>query len=213
MSATGEIVAVDPRDPQQVRAAAGLHGKLLGRSPVPRLGDLFMTRFFYSRLVDDGLIRCYLYRVDGQYVGFLSLTEKPYSFMSEGRRRHFVRLAVILGLAVLARPSRVRILWDTLAAARRKTSTADREGIGELLSFGVLEEFSGRREGPQQLRIPTILFDAGIRYFRERGFRLVEWSVDRDNLAAMIFYRSYGATLEKSADAWPGDYRVRLRLE
>lgn len=212
MSATGEIVAVDPRDPRQVVAAADLHRKLLGRSPIPRLGDLFMTRFFYSRLVGDGLIRCYLYRVDRQYVGFLSLTEKPYSFMSEGRRRHFFRLAVILGLAVLAKPSRVRILWDTLGAARRKTLTGEGDGIGELLSFGVLEGFSARRDGPQGLRIPNILFDEGIRYFRERGFRRIEWSVDHDNLAAMIFYRSYGATLEKSADAWPGDYRVRLAL-
>src|SRR5688572_23658279 len=175
MGAAGQMVVVDPDDPGQVRAAAALHHKLLGHSPIPRLGFLFMTRFFYSQLIRDGLVHCYLYRVDGEYIGFLSFTERPYSFMSEGRRRHLVRLALILGLAVLAKPSRARILWETLTIARRKTVAEDHDGIGEFLSFGVLEPFSARRTGPDGLRIPNILFDAGIRYFRERRFRRLEW--------------------------------------
>jgi ribosomal protein S18 acetylase RimI-like enzyme len=93
--------------------------------------------------------------------------------------------------------------------ARRKKLTKDCEGTGELLSFGVLEEF---RHGKNRLRIPNILFDEMIRYFRERGFRRIEWTVNKENLPAMNFYRSYGATLKKSADTWPGDYRVRLEL-
>jgi ribosomal protein S18 acetylase RimI-like enzyme len=210
--AAGKIVSVDPSDPEQVLAAAELHKKLLGDSPIPRLGSLFMTRFFYSQLIKDRLIHCYLYRLDNTYVGFLSLTEKPFSFMSEGQRRHFFRLSFILCLALLARPSRIRTLWETLMVTRRKKLTKDCEGTGELLSFGVLEEFSAKRDGENRLRIPNILFDEGIRYFRERGFLRIEWTVNKENLPAMIFYRSYGATLEKSADAWPGDYRVRLEL-
>jgi ribosomal protein S18 acetylase RimI-like enzyme len=208
----GLIVSVDPTDPEQVLAAAELHKKLLGDSPIPRLGSLFMTRFFYSQLIKDRLIHCYLYRLDNSYVGFLSLTEKPFSFMREGQRRHFFRLSLILCLALLAKPSRIRILWETLVFSRRKTQTKDRERTGELLSFGVLEEFSAKRDGENRLRIPNILFDKGIGYFREKGFRRVEWNVNKENLPAIIFYRSYGATLEKSADAWPGDYRVRLEL-
>ena len=211
MSGRGELVPLDPDDPEHVGAAAHLHATLLGHSPVPRLGMRFMTRFFYSRLVADGLVRCYLYRVEGQYVGFLSLTERPDSFMRQGTRRHLVRLAAVLAASLAEKPSRVGILWETLAASRRKQHASPRDAVGELLSFGVLPGFAARRES-NGLRIPTILFDAGIRHFRERGFRRIEWTVDRDNLPAMILYRSYGAVLDKSADAWPGDYRVRLEL-
>jgi ribosomal protein S18 acetylase RimI-like enzyme len=211
LSETDGLVAVDPDNPEHVLAAARLHAALLGHSPIPRLGSLFMTRFFYSQLVRDGLVHCFLYRVNGEYVGFLSFTERPYSFMSEGRSAHLLRLAFILGLAVLAKPARWRILFDTATAGRR-TPPSDADGVGEFLSFGVLEQFSAHRDSQQGLRIPTVLFDAGIRHFRQRGFRRIEWNVDADNLRAIIFYRSYGATLEKSPLAWPSDYRVRLAL-
>jgi ribosomal protein S18 acetylase RimI-like enzyme len=212
MSAADAIVQLDPDDSEHVLAAAELHMRLLGNSPIPRLGRLFMTQFFYSQLVRDGLIHCYLYRLNEGFVGFLSFTEKPYLFMSEGTRLNFFRLSFILCLALLVKPSRLRILWETFMVARRKKRTTDCDGIGELLSFGVLEEYATKRDGGQGLRIPNLLFDEGIRHFRERGFRRIEWTVDKDNLPAMIFYRSYGATLEKSAAAWPGDYRVRLEL-
>ena len=211
MSQEDGIVAVDGRNRDHVQAAATLHEALLGHSPIPRLGRLFMTRFFYSQLVRDGLVHCYLYRIGGQYVGFLSLTERPFTFMSEGRRAHLLRLALILGLAVLAGPSRARILLDTLTAGRRP-SPADPTGIGEFLSFGVLEQFAAERVGTQGLRISNVLFDGGIRHFRERGFRRIEWNVDKDNLRAIVFYRSYGARMEKSPLAWPSDYRVWLEL-
>lgn len=212
MYAPGALVALDPDDPAHVRAAATLHEKLLGRSPIPRLGRLFMTRFYYSRLVKAALVHCYLYRFEDQFVGFLSLTEKPNSFMTEGTHRHFFRLSLVLLLALLMNPSRVRILWQTHRIARSKTQAADGGGIGELLSFGVLEEFATKKDGDQGLRIPNLLFEQGIRHLRERGFRTVQWTVDKDNLPAMIFYRSYGATLEKTAAAWPGDYRAWLDL-
>jgi len=211
LSGPDGLVAIDPDNREHVLAAAQLHEALLGHSPIPRLGSLFMTRFFYSRLVKDGLVHCYLYRLGGQYVGFLSFTERPYSFMNEGRRAHFFRLALILGLAVLTKPARWRILFETATAGRR-ISPSDPNGIGEFLSFGVLEQFSSHRDEQLGLRVPTVLFDAGIRHFRERGFRRIEWNVDKDNLRAIVFYRSYGATLERSPLAWPSDYRVRLAL-
>ena len=211
MSGADGIVTLDPNNAEHVRAAAGLHERLLGHSPIPRLGSLFMKRFFYSQLVQDGLVQCFLYRASGQYVGFLSFTERPFSFMSEGRRAHVLHLAFILGLSVLARPARLRILLDTIKAGRRDPP-ANPTGIGEFLSFGVLEQFATQRDDRQGLRIPNALFDAGIGHFRERGFRRIEWNVDKDNLRAMIFYRSYSATMEKSPLAWPSDYRVRLEL-
>lgn len=208
---SGTVVRLDPDDPAQVRAAAELHAELLGHSPIPRLGFLFMTRFFYSQLVKDGLIHCLLYHVDGKYVGFLSFTERPFSFMREGQRRHPVRLALILGAAVLAHPGRLRILLETATAGRRE-APPDADSTGEFLSFGVLEQYVTMRTDARGRRISTVLFDEGIEHFRAKGFRRIEWNVDKENIGAIAFYRAYGATFEKSALAWPSDYRVRLVL-
>jgi ribosomal protein S18 acetylase RimI-like enzyme len=212
LSTPNGIVTVDPNNREHVLAAATLHETLLSHSPIPRLGSLFMTRFFYTSLVKDGLIHCYLYRSGGQYVGFLSITEKPFSFMNEGKRSHVVRLAVVLGLAVLQKPARVRILFETLAAGRRRPTGDNGEGIGEVLSVGVLEQFRAQKDANTGLRISHVLFDEGIRHFRQRGFRRIEANVDGDNLRAIRFYRSYGAVVEKSPLAWPSDSRIRLDL-
>jgi ribosomal protein S18 acetylase RimI-like enzyme len=209
----GDLILLDPANPAQIRAAAELHAALLKTSAIPRLGFTFMTHFFYSLLVQDGLVGCYLYRSGDQYVGFLSFTEKPHDFMDEGKRRHFFRLSLVLAWSVLAKPSRVRVLWETLKITRRRERPpSDDSATGEFLSFGVLKEFAAKREGENGLRIPNVLFEAGIRYFRERGFRKIEWNVEKENLPAMLFYRSYGATLEKSPVAWPSDYRVTLDI-
>jgi hypothetical protein len=210
VSTTDGLVELDPRNREHVQAAATLHETLLGHSPIPGLGRLFMTRFFYSRLVEDRLVRGFLYRADGRYVGFLTFTERPFTFMAEATRAHFLRLGVILGLAVLARPRRIGILWDTMSHERQ--APADAAGIGEVLSFGVLEEFGARRDPERGLRISNVLFDAGIEAFRAAGFRRIEWNVDGGNLRAVLFYRTYKATMEKSERAWPSDYRVWLDL-
>lgn len=211
MSAEGKVVFLDPDNSTQVRAVAELHSKLLKTSPIPRLGFLFMTRFFYRQLVKDGLIGCYLYRLGNQYVGFVSFTETPHSFMSEGKRRHFVRLSFILGLALLQKPWRLGVLWDSLTIARRENldPLEDRATTGEVLSFAVLPEF---RHGKKGHRISNILFDAAMRYFRERRFHKLEWNVEKENIRALAFYRSYGARFAESAVAGPKEYRGSIDL-
>lgn len=210
MNTDGTIVRLDPDDAAQLQAVAGLHAALLPSSPIPRLGAAFMTRFYYPCLVKDGLIGCFLHRVGDRYVGFLSFTEHPGTFMSEGRRRHFWRLLSVLGLAMLAKPSRLRVLWETVAIGRREGRRAAEAHarVGEVLSFGVLEAFRGGSPGR---RISNRLFDATVRHLQERGFGRLEWNVEKSNLRGQQFYRSYGANFEESAVA--GEHELRGWLD
>lgn len=211
MSTDGKIVRLDPDDAAQLQAVAGLHAALLPRSPIPRLGTTFMTRFYYPSLVKDGLVGCFLYHAGDRYVGFLSFTEHPGTFMSEGRRRHMWRLVFVLGLAMLAKPSRLRVLWETVAIGRRngRSPAEAQAGVGEVLSFGVLEGFRGGAPG---LRISNRLFDATVRHFQERGCGRLEWNVEKSNLRGQQFYRSYGAHFEESAVAGADELRGWIDL-
>ena len=211
MSTDGEIVRLDPTDKAQLQAVAELHSTLLPSSPIPGLGTDFMTRFYYRTLVEDGLVGCFLYQVGERYVGFLAFTEHPGTFMSEGRRRHLLRLLFVVGLAVLTKPSRVRVLWETVVIGRRegrrpegRRPAAAPAGVGEVLSFGVLEGFRGGAPGR---RISNRLFDATIQHLEERGARRLEWNVEKSNVRGQQFYQSYGARLEESAVA--GEHELR----
>jgi ribosomal protein S18 acetylase RimI-like enzyme len=198
------LVLLSPDDLGQVQAAAALHAELLGHSPIPRLGGLFMRRFFYSTLVRDGLVRSSLYRSGGRYVGFLSITEKPFTFMSEGRRKHMIRLALVLGVALLARPARIAILWEILRRGGREMPP-DPDRTGEILSIGVLPDARGTGAARE-------LLEEGLRHLRRKGFACVEFSVDCGNDRAIAFYRAFGATVRRSRHAWPSDCRGRIAL-
>lgn len=208
----GELVMLDPEDPRQVRAVAQLHDLLLPSSPIRRLGLRFMTHFYYRELVRDELVRVHLYRIEGQSVGFLAFTEHPHTFMAEGRRRHPLRLAFVLGMAILAKPSRVRTLWEAVTISRRadRSSTGGSASVGEVLSFGVLPRF---RSGERGSRVSNQLFDATLRFFRERRFSRVEWNVERANERGQHFYRTYGARFEEAEIAGPDELRGTLELQ
>lgn len=212
MSNDGKIVRLDPDDAAQLQAVARLHAALLPTSPIPRLGAAFMTRFYYPCLVKDALIGCFLYQVGERYVGFLSFTEHPDTFMSEGRRRHFWRLLSVLGLAMLTTPSRLRVLWETVAIGRRdgRRPAEAHARVAEVLSFGVLEGFRGGAPG---LRISNRLFDTTVRHLQARGFRRLEWNVEKSNLRGQQFYRTYGAQFEASAVAGEHELRGSMSLD
>ena len=206
------IIALNPDNREHVVAAARLHAQLLGHSPIARLGLPFMTRFYYSRLVRDGLIACDFYVHQGEYAGFIVYTDSPSTFMEEGRRRHFLFLAALLVWCFALWPPRLRTILQAMKITRRREPAEDEGRTGELLSFGVLPAHRQARDPRTGLRISNVLFEHAIATFRDRGFARFRWNLERDNKAAMLFYLSYGATAEESQAAWPSDYRLTLNL-
>src|SRR3990172_10967627 len=97
-----------------------------------------MRNFYYRRLIEDGLVICDLYKHNDKYVGFLSYTKYPFSFMRDGRKKHFFYLIYILLTSLLSRPSRIRILIEMLRVSSKRNPNADDAGTGEFISFGVL---------------------------------------------------------------------------
>ena len=182
---------LDPKNPTSVADAARLHAELLPTSPVVRLGPVFMRRFYYRKLVDDGLVGCSLYYADGIAAGFIAYTASSSGFMSEGLRRHWLYLSAVLGLSVLQDPRRIGgIVW-TVNHMRKQRGPQRPSPPGELLSFGVLREF----RTPQYVRstgrrISMSLYDSAIAYFRERGVPAFRAVVETSNREALLFYHA-----------------------
>lgn len=192
-----ELVPLDYRNKEHVRAAAGLHEQLLGDSPIPGLGRCFMEKFYYSTLVEDGLIHCDLYRHDGRYVAFSVYTKYPFSFIEQGKRRHFLYLCALMLAALISRPSRIRTILKMRNVNSQRTREKDDGKIGEYLSIGVLEEALHVKDEKTGLRIPNVLFERVIEFYKANHFEEILLTVKKDNRRSLLFWHSYGAKLKE----------------
>ena len=185
------IERLDPRDLSAVADVARLHAGLLSESPIVGLGPAFMRRFYYRKLVEDGLVAVSIYYCKGVAAGFIAYTGHSSTFMAEGLRRHWFCLSLVLAGSVLRDPRRFRgIIW-TLNHMRKQRSAPRESPPGELLSFGVLSEYRTaayiRQTGR---RISLELYDHAIAYFRDHGIPMFRAVVEKSNREALLFYQS-----------------------
>ena len=206
----GEIIPLDPLNKSHVQAVFSLHSRLLSDSPISKLGAAFMKGFYYPCLVRDGSILCDLYWLDGRAVGFASYTERPFSFMREGQRRHFFLLIFLLCGIVLMRPSRLRVIWEVSRGAGKRSRCENEEAMGELLSFGVAPEYAPWKDPAAGKRIPNLLFERVIAYFEAKRFSNLQMVIRRDNTASLLFFNQYGARVQNGVVA--GERAMLLNL-
>jgi ribosomal protein S18 acetylase RimI-like enzyme len=198
------IARLQPGDRAGSEAVARLHAALLPDSPIARLGPHFMGRFYYEALVADQLIGCHMAYVEGAPAGFITLTARPATFMAEGLRRHWPRLAWVLAREVVSSPRRLGVMLWTFGLMRRRAA-APVPGEGELLSFGVLPEFRDmafvRRTGR---RIASELFAAALADLRAAGLDRYRAVVVTNNAAALMFYQAQGGRADPDRVSLPG---------
>jgi ribosomal protein S18 acetylase RimI-like enzyme len=197
-----QVLAHNPRD---TAWAARLHLQLFrDMGPMAQLGELFLRRFCYSLLVQDGLMRAALCEVDGQPAGLIAYTDKSITFHRAAWQRRWPYVAWLVGLSVLRDP---RVLPRLVKAARLMSSRRGEVRLGEdpmaeVLAIGVLPEYRSpqflRRTG---LKIADLLLAHAATEFRQLGLAQMRMIVDADNRAALLFYHRLGARFERYEQA------------
>jgi ribosomal protein S18 acetylase RimI-like enzyme len=205
MSDTG-LVRLDPQDPAQLEAFALLHEATLPESVPVQFGRRFMTDFYFSRLVADGLAAGDLFRFEGRYAGYNFYTKFPDSFLRRGVQRHFFFLLHFMPRVFLANP---RALLAIPHMLRNRGGFPEQPLTGYWLTFGVHPDFRPVRVDGKP--IARLLVDRMFEYFREQGFRAVEGTVERNNRAAIIFYRTCGFAFEDRG--FEGGTKLQVRHE
>ena len=194
------IIALDPKDEDHVQITAHLHSTLLPGSPIALLGPVFMRKFYYSRLVQDGLIHCDLYEYQGEAVGLIAYTRYPGDFLSRGLHKHFFYLAGIMIWTIFQRPSRIMQITQALGMTwnRNKEKSHEKKIDGEILSLGVLPQYRDRKFiGRTGISIPRELFQHVKDYFRQQNIATIRMFVEQDNREAVLFYHSLGCRFQK----------------
>lgn len=198
MTPAYRLVKFDAHSPPQARDLTVLHRALLPRSPVALLGDEFMERFYYSILPREGLIFGALAYVDDRPAGFAVATHDSAGFMRTAFRRWWHRLAWVIGISLVVKPTRVAALWEAWRIMTTRPAVRSSRPQGEALSIGVLPEY--REPGfvrETGLRISVDLMRSGLSQLRARGVREVRTIIDADNMPSKLFHQRFGWTLAR----------------
>ncbi len=194
------IETLNPRNTADVNAVADLHVQFLSDSPIVGLGERFLRRYFYVKLVEDGLIGVTLCRHEGRIVGFISYTADPRGFMMRGVRRHFFFLCWLMGTSILAKPSLVQGILQALRLMRERSGEARQEpapGLGEVISLVTLPDFQKHVPEGGKSRLTVRLFEEMLAYFRGLGYDRVHLLVLPHNRASNILCSIMGCQFEK----------------
>jgi ribosomal protein S18 acetylase RimI-like enzyme len=200
-----EIRDLDTSSRPERAAVAAMHAELLVNSPIVLLGERFLRDYYYGLLPSGGLIRAKLATVDGKPAAFTAYTADPNGFMRAAILRWWYRLAWVLGVSLIERPSRFGALWEAVRImATRGEETAVPEGTGEILSLGVLPEFTDpgfvQSSG---LRIARDLIQLAVDDLADLGDSRVMAIIDADNRIAQMMYHGFGWRLtRKEVPGW-----------
>lgn len=200
------LVRLDPTDRAQLEAFADLHEATLPESVPVKFGRRFMTRFYFPKLVADGLAAGDLYRFEGKWAGYTLYTKYPHTMLRDAIRRHFLFLCAFMPGVLLANPRALLAIPKMLA---NQGGFPKLPRTGYLLTFGVHPGFRPARvEGkPISRHLVDHMFD----YFREHGFDAVEATTDRSNGRALNFYRTCGFQIEDRG--FEGGTKIQVRYE
>jgi hypothetical protein len=191
---------LDPQSRADVQGVADLHRRYLDDSPIVRFGRRFLEKFYYDRLVRDGLVGCRLYRADGKVVGFISYTMEPLGFMTGGMRRHPIALSTAVLGGIVSHPGTIRELLGVLRVMRDRrddSRSREMEGTAEVLSLVVDAAYGSHVPHGGDTRLAVRLFDEAQRQLRKQGAERVHLLVKPGNIASNLLCSSMGCTFEK----------------
>ncbi len=189
------ILKTDGKNSEQIDALVKLHTALLPESAVSKLGSFFMRKFYYSVLVEKGLIDPYLYDFEGKYAGFISCTDHPFYFMKKGMMSSPFRLFFVLLISILTSPGRIYTLLKMLSDDFPAEAKMELKFSGQFMSFGVLEEYRKHTAENSSKTIPKSLMDEVFKHFKSKGINSFFLLVLESNERAIRLYKKYNCEI------------------
>ena len=206
------IIYVDWKNKEHIKAVCNLHFKLLPKSILSKFGFLFLSKFYYSRLIKDNSIEVYLYELKGEFVGFVSCTNKPFTFMAEGKKKHFILISMLIGVSILLKFNRLADLLRMKGDFLKYDTYIDQmsnqfgDSIGQFLSFGVLvtnevlEYYRQNIDRIDEVNIPDIMMNLVKNHFRYNNKKYFFLMAIKSNNKAIKLYKKHTGILPFQED-------------
>ena len=159
------------------------------------------------------MIDVYLYKLGHKYVGFISCTNHPFTFMKKGIKRNFILLLLLVGISISLKPSRLKLLPKmknevNLKGLKKQTG----ENIGRFMSFGVLKEYRRYVDNYKKLTIPNVLMREVFSHFSKMKKKCFFLSVLKINKAAIKLYQKYNGVALSNNDGKSDIFKFYLSV-
>jgi hypothetical protein len=186
-----------PGAPAPTADLARLHQTLLPSSPIHDLGPVFVERFYFGVLPEEGLVFGQVAYEDDRPIGFVAVTHDANGFLGTALRRRWRTLAAV----TLRHPPSPRKAWNVLRLLRDRESASHGEAVAEILSMGVLPPEAGQRASRERRRVARTFVQWAVDHVPGRPIQAL---VDESNLAARLMYGELGwEVVGKVQIGWP----------
>ena len=192
------LVWLTHKDKQKIYEVSKLHQLLLADSPIPQLGESFMTEFYYSELIKNDLIKCLTFVKENKVREFIVITMFPESFMLMGIKKAPIKLIINIFKAVFRKPTRLFLLFSMLGLALKRKSSIASKSTAELLSIGILKECRNNIDSKTGLKISHALFNESVKYLQVNKREIFQVLTDKTNTAAVKYYKNMKMKLKSS---------------
>ena len=194
------IVYLNWGDKKQLEVVSRMHIGLLPESILSELGYLFLSKFYYPKLSKCRLIDVYLYRENGEYVGFISCTNVPFTFMKDGMKKYFFYIVFLLSASIIQKPKRLFDLLGFITKMRKDTLMAklqDKYGskMGEFLSFGVIESARKSIDPVENITVSNVLMNLVSTHFKANNIEYALLRILKMNERAIALYKRHGGII------------------
>ena len=192
------LVWLSHKDKQRICEVSKLHKLLLANSPIPQLGESFMTEFYYDELIKNDLINCLTFVEKNKVRGFIVITMYPGSFMLMGIKKAPVKLIINIFKAIFRKPTRLFLIFNMLGLALKRKSSIASKSTAELLSIGILKECRDNIDSKTGLKISHALFNESVKYLKVNKRGIFQVLTDKTNTAAIKYYKKMNMKLKSS---------------
>ncbi len=208
MSNNGLIIThLDYNNIEHRKAVTNLHTKLLPDSYLSMLGYEFLVDYYYNLLVKSEIINCILCLSNNKYVGFVVYTKFPFSFMSIGFQKYFLKFLTFFIKKIFLKPKIIILLIKIIKESiNRKFSKKLTNSESELLSIGVLTEHyreiakkkkfdSNEKDLSTDSPASHLLIDNVINKCKNDGIKDMRVIIKNKNIKSLNFFKSFGGKI------------------
>jgi len=207
---------IDPHNKADVLAVAQMHFNLLNWGEMAQLGKLFLRRFCYKILIQDGLMKSALAEVDGKPSGFIAYTSYSITFHRLAIKKHWFYILFIIFQSFFLSPLILFRLARALRLIRSRRSEINhkKDPSAEILAIAVLPEYrTPQFINKTGLRISEDLFMLAVSYFRNLGINNMDIFVDAFNTQALLFYKNLGGVIRPYSRAGAKMFQISFDFE
>jgi len=190
------VELLDARNRDDVDAVLALQMKYF---PIPDDSGLrrdLLRNYFFTDLINDGLVRCIVGRKDGEIVCYFAYTPYPNSYQKDGRRTHLLHLYWITLVSLVCRPNRIRnarkLLNRYKGEAQGKRPSVYPPGTADILFLATVYPYGKWVPPGGQSRLTIRVFEEGVKDLARLGLKDIFMTVRSSNVPSMRFCHSLG---------------------